>query len=334
MAPPGTTAVVTRPSSAAAFDGSPVDAAAASDPCGPGPCWIDLRAPAAAELDEIATRFDLHELAVEDAKDAHQRPKLERYDDWVVIVARPASYDDASETITIGELLIAAGPEFVVTVRHEGGRAIDAPHSRTHDEHEIEPGAVGRVVHQILDEVVDGYLPIAAELNVDIRQIEADVFTADGGFPTARIYRLKRQVLDLQRNVEPLLGPLDELASGRVDPLADDDTQEYFRDVADHTRRLISDLQHQSDLLSDVLQANLAQLSIKQNEDMRRMSAWAAIFLVPSLLAAIWGMNFEQMPELGHRLGYPAALLAMASVSAILWLQFRRAGWLGGRRPS
>lgn len=288
--------------------------------------WVDLCEPDAAALDDIARRFGLHELAVEDARERHQRPKLERYGDTLLIVAKPAVYHDGSETIDIGELLMFVGDDFVVSVRHGVAvHAIEGPGDR---------GSVGGIevpatVHGLLDQVVDGYLPIAAELGIDIRQIEADVFAPDAPYPTARIYLLKRQLLDLQRHVVPLLGPLEDLSRTAVSPLGADGYQEYFRDIADHTRRLISDLDRHGALLSDVLQANLAQLSVAQNEDMRRMSAWAAIFLVPSLLAGIWGMNFRNMPELDFWLGYPLALLFMVAVSTGLWIQFRRIGWLG-----
>ena len=309
-------------------------------------CWVDVCDPTGSELDSLAARFGLHELAVEDARHAHQRPKLERYGDTLLIVAKPAEYDDPSETIRIGELLIFVGRDFVISVRH--GVATRVVQHAPGGDQQIDNVDSPAIVHKLLDEVVDGYLPIAQGLSVDIQEIEADVFSVDHTNPAARIYRLKRQVLDLIRNVEPLVGPLDDIVHGQVfigngagagdagDAGADtrhqrEDQDEYFRDIADHTRRLLSELQRDSALLSDILQANLAQVSVAQNDEMRRMSAWAAIFLVPSLLAGIWGMNFENMPESGWLFGYPMALGVMVAVSFGLWLQFRRIGWLGPR---
>lgn len=288
-------------------------------------CWIDVCNPSPGELGAIAERFGLHELAVEDAEKAHQRPKLEHYGDTLLMVAKPAVYDDASELILIGELLVFCGPDFVVSVRH--GVATDVVRSAREGEHTIDRSERMDILHRMLDEVVDGYLPISAGLATDIHEIEADVFSEDRTNPTARIYRLKRQVLDLIRNVEPLVSPLDQL----VAEARDDRQRDYFRDVADHARRLIAELTQNSALLSDVLQANLAQVSISRNEDMRRISAWAAIFLLPSLMAGIWGMNFESMPELGWELGYPIALGSMVLAAGGLWLVFWSSGWVGSR---
>lgn len=302
---------------------------AETDDADDGYCWIDLTADALDDLDELAQRFGLHELAVEDARHAHQRPKLERYGDTTLVVAKPAIYDDASESIRIGELLVVTGPSFLVSVRH--GIAVDVLAPISPDgasDHAECPHASGRpleMLYRLLDEVVDGYQPIMDGLQVDIEEIEEDVFSLARSNPAPRIYALKRHVLEMMRNVEPLVGPVEELAAAA----GDGELDEYFRDVVDHLRRLVEQLHTVNDVLSDALQANLAQVSVAQNEDMRRMSAWAAIFLVPTLLAGVWGMNFDHMPESGWRYGYPAALLVMTGTSAALWWQFRRIGWLG-----
>lgn len=295
--------------------------------------WIDLIDPAPEQLTPQALGLDLHPLVLEDLQHPHQRPKLEQYENMTVIVAKPASYDDASERIQIGELFLVVGDGYLISVRHGpaaqqiSGIGVDGGTRR------ISPVSQCQVVHDLLDQTVDHYLSIARELSVDISQIEADVFSVEFNNPSRRIYRLKRQVLDLIRNVEPLLDPLDQLTtSSTLGCLSLADQADYFRDVADHTRRLVSELRRDSSLLSDILQANLSQMSVAQNDEMRRMSAWAAIFLVPTLLAGIWGMNFAAMPELEWRYGYPAALLTMLSVSIGLWLNFRRLGWLGGRQ--
>ncbi len=295
-------------------------------------CWVDVCDPEPGQLRSLAERFGLHELAVEDAEKAHQRPKLERYGNTLLLVAKPAVYDDRSETIAIGELLIFIGADFLVSVRH--GVAREVVRSADDGERQLANHEKMAVVHRLLDEVVDSYLPVASGLANDIREIEADVFSDERTNPTARIYRLKRQVLELLRNVEPLINPLDSLGSNSLQPQDREiwqphDQDEYFRDVADHVRRRVAELNQSSALLSDVLQANLAQVSVAQNQDMRRISAWAAIFLVPSLLAAMWGMNFDTMPELSWQWGYPVALGSMLLSAVGLWFWFWHSGWVG-----
>ncbi len=300
-------------------------------------CWIDLTGEVVRDLDEVAGRFRLHELAVEDAHHAHQRPKLERYGETLVVVAKPAEYDDAAESIDIGELLVAVGPSFVVSVRHGVARSLLDGGDEDHVEHDLGDRHPLEVLYRLLDAVVDGYQPIIDGLQIDIAEIEHDVFSVERSNPTARIYALKRHVLEMLRNVEPLVGPLATLAEASDAsevPTEDDELDDYFRDVYDHARRLVAQLETINDVLSDALQANLAQVSVAQNDDMRRMSAWAAVFLVPTLLAGIWGMNFDRMPELDWRFGYPLALGAMGLASLALWWQFRRIGWLGPARRS
>ena len=310
------------------------DEAPATDHHGDG-CWIDLAEAAIDDLDEIAERFELHELAVEDAQHAHQRPKLERYGDTIVVVAKPAVYDDEQEAIDVGELLVVVGPSFVVSVRHGVGHDVLR---RSGDDDHVERSLDGRppvrVLHQLLDAVVDDYQPVLEGLQTDIHEIEDDVFSVERSNPAPRIYSLKRHVLDMLRNLEPLMAPLDELAHGTDLDGHDEELDEYFRDVADHLRRLVGRLDTINSVLSDVLQAHLAQVSMTQNDDMRRMSAWAAIFLLPTLLAGLWGMNFEHMPELDWTFGYPLALVVMVGASGFLWWRFRCSGWLGRPRPT
>ena len=304
-------------------------------------CWIDLVDPTRARVEEIGARFGLHELAIEDAESAHQRPKLEWFGDTMVVVAKPAVYDDERETILLGEVLLAMGPDFVVSVRH--GVAGMLPGDWPADRSSADPGRPPEepldehepidVVYDMLDAVVDGYQPIIDALAVDIVEIEGDVFSIERTNPAPRIYALKRQVLEMLHNVQPLIDPLDALTAGPGHH-GDERLDEYFRDVADHVRRLTTQLHTVNNTLSDVLQANLAQVSVSQNDDMRTMSAWAAIFLVPSLLAGVWGMNFDDMPELDWRFGYPIALATMVLTSVALWWQFRRTGWLGPPRSN
>lgn len=304
-------------------------------------CWVDLSEDAISDVSELTERFGLHELAAEDALHAHQRPKLEWYDDTLVLVAKPAFYDDDAEAIRIGELFVALGDGFIVTVRHGAAHRIGGRSAATHQESALASRRPVDVLYELLDEVVDGYQPIIRGLQIDIEEIEAEVFSVERTNSAPRIYALKRQVLDMLRNVEPLIGPLERLASptadlGRItrDRGDAEAMDEYFRDVADHVRRLVAQLHTVNDVLSDALQANLAQVSVSQNDDMRTMSAWAAIFLVPTLLAGVWGMNFDSMPELDWRYGYPVALAVMVLASTALWWQFRRSGWLGTPRRS
>ena len=299
-------------------------------------CWVDLSEEAISDVAELVERFGLHELAAEDALHAHQRPKLEQYDDTLVLVAKPAFYDDEAEAIRIGELFVAIREGFIVTVRHGDAHRIGGRATIRHQESPLEQRRPVDVLYELLDEIVDGYQPIIRALQIDIEEIEQEVFSVERTNSAPRIYALKRHVLEMLRNVEPLIGPLERLASPTGDlalvtrDRSDaDDLDEYFRDVADHVRRLVTQLHTVNDVLSDALQANLAQVSVSQNDDMRTMSAWAAIFLVPTLLAGVWGMNFDSMPELDYRYGYPLAIGIMILASFALWWQFRRSGWLG-----
>lgn len=299
-------------------------------------CWVDLSDEAISDVSELTDRFGLHELAAEDALHAHQRPKLERYDDTLVLVAKPAFYDDEAEAIRIGELFVAIGDGFIVTVRHGDAHRIGGRTVAKHQESQLADRRPVDVLYELLDEIVDGYQPIIRGLQIDIEEIEQEVFSVERTNSAPRIYALKRHVLEMLRNVEPLIGPLERLSlpTGDLAFLTRDRTDaeeldEYFRDVADHVRRLVAQLHTVNDVLSDALQANLAQVSVSQNDDMRTMSAWAAIFLVPTLLAGVWGMNFDSMPELDWRYGYPLAIGIMILASLALWWQFRRSGWLG-----
>jgi magnesium transporter len=289
--------------------------------------WIGLHEPSTGEFDEVAEEFELHPLAIEDAVTAHQRSKLERYGDCLFLVFKTARYDDERETIEFSELQLFAGKGFVITVRHGQASAL-APVRR---ELEAQPDrlALGpiAVVHAILDRVVDDYVPVLDGLDQDIEEIEAQVFSADRKNPAERIYKLKRQVLDLYRNVEPLIEPLERLQAGRHD-FGAIDLGPYFRDVYDHLQREVARIAIQRELLSEVLDVNLAHISVQQNDDMRRISGWAAIALVPTMLAGLWGMNFVHMPELDEWWGYPVALTIMAGSSYLLFRWFRSRHWI------
>lgn len=296
--------------------------------CGPGDfVWVGLVEPTEAEFETVAREFDLHELAVEDAVKAHQRPKLERYGETLLIVVKTARYIDPREVIEVGELLVFVNPDFIVTVRHGEGD-LGPVRERLDSRPDLVEHGVGMVLYAILDHVVDGYEVAAEGVDVDVQEVERQVFSEDRENPAERIYKLEREVLDFQGAVAPLALITDEFARGRYPLLSGNGLEEYFRDVQDHLRRVGGRIAAFRELLNSALHANLTQVSVRQNEDMRKISAWVAIIAVPTAIAAIYGMNFEEMPELRWRFGYPAVLLVILLVCLFLYRRFKRAGWL------
>jgi magnesium transporter len=288
--------------------------------------WLGVHEPSAEEFKEIASEFDLHELAVEDAVNAHQRPKVELYGDTMLVVVKTARYVDSEEVIEVGELLLFVHPRFIVTVRHGEGE-LSAVRTRIERRPDLLRHGVGMVLYSILDHVVDGYEDAAQGIDVDIQQVERQVFSDDAANPVERIYKLEREVLDFNTAVAPLSGAVDEIARGHFE-VVPDELHEYFRDVHDHLRRVGGRIAGFRELLGSALHANLTQVSVRQNEDMRKISAWVAIIAVPTMVAGIYGMNFDHMPELHWRFGYPAVLVLIAAICALLYRRFRRAGWL------
>jgi magnesium transporter len=289
--------------------------------------WIGLHEPTADEFDAVRREFDLHELAVEDAINAHQRPKLEVYDDMVFVVYKTAGYDEATETVEIGEVQMFVGADYIIVVRH--GEASALQPARRWLEHRPElmrygPAAVG---YAIADRIVDDYAPVMEGLENDIREVELEVFEEHAENPVERIYKLKREVLELHRATAPMVAPLGLVVAGRY-PFVPDDLLEYYRDVQDHLLRVVEQIATFRDLLTSVLEANLTRVSVRQNEDMRKISAWVAIAAVPTLVGGIYGMNFENMPELGATYAYPIVLGVIAAACLTLYLFFRRSGWL------
>jgi magnesium transporter len=289
--------------------------------------WIGLLEPDDDEFSAVIDEFELHPLAVEDAIQAHQRPKLEIYGDMLFVVVKTARYDDAAEAVEFAELQIFAGDGFVITVRHgQASPLAKVRHELERDQARCQLGPLA-VVHAILDQVVDDYTPVLDGLDNDVVESEAEVFGTDYRNPAPRIYKLKRQVLFLYRSVEPLLDALAALRSGRH-PLAGVDLEHYFRDVEDHLQKAVSRVETQREMLSDALNVNLAQISVQQNEDMRRIAGWAAMAAVPTMFAGIWGMNFRFMPELDERWGYPAALALIGLASYVVFTLLRRRDWI------
>jgi magnesium transporter len=289
--------------------------------------WIGLHEPSEEEFDSVAREFNLHELAVEDAIKAQQRPKLEVYGDSLFIVLRPVRYRDAEELIDLGHIMAFVGEGFIVTVRHGDIGRLDGVRRGLEARPELARCGPAAVLHAILDRVVDDYQPVADELDRDIQQIEAQVFSAEEGQPTQRIYKLKSEVLDFHRATAPLAEPLRALAQGRH-PQVPDELHSYFRDVHDHLLRIDEQVNAFREALTSVLQANLAQVTVRQNEDTRRISAWVAIVAVPTAIAGIYGMNFEYMPELKWTFGYPLVLAVILAICTLLYRRFRRSGWL------
>jgi magnesium transporter len=289
--------------------------------------WIGLYEPTEEEFETLRREFHLHPLAVEDAIHAHQRPKLEVYDEMVFMVLKTARYVDPSEVIQLGEVLVFLGEDFVITVRHGEAsslvpvrEALDASPAR------LKHGP-SSALHAILDHVVDGYQPAIEGLDTDIDEVEEQLFSGERVNPAERIYKLQREVLSFRKATAPLVEPIDKLARGHY-MLIHPEVRDYFRDVNDHLIRIRDQLDAMRDLLSSSLQANLAQVGVRQNDDTRKISAWVAIAAVPTAVAGIYGMNFRHMPELRWELGYPGVILLMALFCTFLYFRFRRAGWL------
>jgi magnesium transporter len=299
---------------------------------GAGIAWVGLRDPGEAEFAEVAREFQLHPLAVEDAVHAHQRAKLERYGDTIFCVLRAARYDDAREAVEFGELHVFAGPSFVVTVRHGGPPADLAAVRRGL---EARPDLLRRgtfaVLHAILDKVVDDYAPVVAGLENDIDEIEDQVFQGHAGV-SRRIYQLLREVIAFHRAARPLPEMLEALMA---DARVDQEERRYLRDVHDHAIRIQEQVEGFRSLLENILNVNVAietkglnEASNAQNEEVKRISAWAAILFAPTLVGTVYGMNFRNMPELDWRFGYPFAVGLMLAVSLVLFAVFKRRGWI------
>ncbi|MBT2452252.1 magnesium/cobalt transporter CorA [Streptomyces sp. ISL-43] len=296
--------------------------------------WIGLHEPSQTELAGLAELFGLHPLAVEDAVHAHQRPKIERYDETLFAVLKTVRYVEheeltaTSEVVETGELMAFAGDDFVITIRH-GGRGTLGP---VREALEADPDHLAKgpvtVLHAIADHVVDEYVAVTDAVQNDIDAVETMVFSEHGGRGDAgRIYQLKRELLELRRAVAPLSRPLQQLSTQPI-PVIPPEMRTYFRDVADHLTRATDQIGAYDALLDSILQAHLAQVTVAQNEDMRKITAWAAIVAVPTMVCGVYGMNFDNMPELHWTYGYPFVVGVMAVACFVIHRGFRRNGWL------
>ncbi len=292
-----------------------------------GVAWIGLHKPTSEEFASVAGEFGLHELAVEDAIQAHQRPKLERYGETLFVVLRAARYLDRPETVEFGEVHVFVGEDFVVTVRH--GEAPDVREVRRRMEGDADLLRRGpeAILYAILDRVVDDYAPVVAGLENDIDEIETQVFSGNAGV-SRRTYELSREVIEFQRAVKPLPGMLTALMAGFEKYGVDPELQRYLRDVQDHAIQVTERVAGFREILQNILSVNLTLVGLQQNDEVKKVSAWAAILFAPTLIGTIYGMNFDHMPELHWALGYPFALLLMVAVCLVLYLVFKRRGWL------
>jgi magnesium transporter len=296
--------------------------------------WIGLYRPSEEQLMSLAQQFGLHELAIEDAIVAHQRPKLERYGDTLFVVLRPARYLDDAEEVDFGELHVFVGPDFVATVRHSEAPDLSLVRQRM----ELDPELLARgpeaVLYAIFDAVVDGYAPVVAGLQNDIDEIESEVFRGEASV-SRRIYELSQEVVEFQRATRPLMRLLDALVAGFDKYGIDEELRRYLRDVTDHATTVVERVDSFRQMLQDILTVNATLVTQAQNEEMKaqneevkKISAWAAILFAPTLIGTVYGMNFKRMPELHWYYGYPFALALMLAVCAGLYVVFKHRGWL------
>ncbi|MFT4009993.1 MAG: magnesium and cobalt transport protein CorA [Nocardioidaceae bacterium] len=289
--------------------------------------WIGLFDPDTGEMDRVAAAFKLHPLAVEDSVHAHQRPKVERFGETMFVVLKTLWYVDAHDAVETGQIMLFAGPDFVISVRH--GEGAELHHARIDLEHR--EGVLGHgpaaVVYAVLDRVVDEYEAVAAHVQNDVDEVEEAVFSPIPLRDSRRIYILKRELAEMHRAIAPLREYLRGFADGSID-LVPAEALPWFRDVYDHVLRVNEVVDSLDNVLGAAFQAFLARVSVQQNEDMRKISAWAAIAAVSTLVAGVYGMNFHNMPELHWHLGYYFSLALMAGLSFTLWRLFKRSGWL------
>ncbi len=306
-----------------------------------GMAWIGLYRPGAEELTSLAGEFDLHELAVEDAIQAHQRPKLERYGSTLFVVLRAARYLDDVEEVEFGELHIFLGQDFIITVRHAESPDLAVVRHRLEGDTDLLALGTEAVLYAILDAVVDGYFPVVHGIEHDVDEIENQVFSGDPAV-SRRIYELSREVVDFKRAAQPLTAVLVALSAGFDKYEVDDELRRSLRDVADHLTEVNEQIDSLRLSLRDILQVNsilvaqrqneemtaLSRTSNAQNDEVKKISAWAAIGFAPTTIASIYGMNFSNMPELHWYFGYPFAIALMIAVALQLYVVFKKRGWL------
>ena len=288
--------------------------------------WVALKDPEPEELEQMRIEFGLHELAVEDARHGHQRPKIEEYGDSLFAVLKTIEMVDGQ--LRIGEFDIFVGSNYLLSVRNRCQQDFTNVRARAeHEPHLLKHGS-GFVLYALLDAVVDRYFPVIDELESELEEVEEHIFTRGSARSNIeRLYELKRLIMEMRHAVTPLMEAVGKLFGGRVPPLCVG-TQEYFRDVYDHLYRIHTTIDGIRDMIVTAMQVNLASIAIDENEVNKRLAAWAAIFAVATAFAGIWGMNFKHMPELDWEFGYPVALASMFGVCGYLYYKFRKANWL------
>jgi len=290
--------------------------------------WVGLHDPSLELLQQIQKEFGLHDLAVEDAQAAHQRPKFEQYGDSVFVVLRPAILASDQERIELGETHLFLGPRYIVSIRHGDTPGYAAVRTRCESNPALLAKGPGFVLYAVMDFIVDHYFPVLDTLGDQLESLEDEIFSETFDRKTVqRIYDLKRNLVEVKRAVSPLVDVCNRLV--RFDmPLIPEDTRPYFRDVYDHAIRINEHVDTLRELLTGALEAHLSLTAVAQNDAMKKLAGWAAIIGVPTMVAGVYGMNFKFMPELEWRYGYPAVMAGMAAVCGFLYYRFKRSGWL------
>jgi magnesium transporter len=294
--------------------------------------WVALLEPTPQELDEMAEEFGLHELAVEDARHGHQRPKVEEYGDSLFAVLHPVELEkdaDGNDRMSVGEVDLFVGPNYILSVRHRTKLGFAAVRARTEREPDLLKHGSGFVFYALIDNVVDRYFPVLDELETRLEQAEQRMFAAGVASRTQieNLYDLKSMLMTLKHAVTPLMEAVGKLYGGRVPHLCQG-TQEYFRDVYDHLARINAAIDSSREMLTTAIQVNLALIGISDNEVTKRLAAWGALITVPTLVVGIYGMNFEHMPELHWAYGYPFAIAIIVAIDLFLFWRFRKARWV------
>ncbi|MFY7066338.1 magnesium and cobalt transport protein CorA [Nocardiopsis changdeensis] len=288
--------------------------------------WIGLHEPTAEEFTLIQEELDLHPLAVEDALEAHERPKIEHYGETSFVVVKTLSYDERAFDVEAGEIMLFVGTDFIVSVQHGPAGPLDGVRERLEKDPDFLRLGPPAVLHGFIDDIVDHYGVIGHKVETDIIALEQEVFRPRGEDVTEEIYRLKREVLEFRRAEGPLIPVLQEIVKGRMTQFSS--TREHFRDVLDHLLRVDDLVDAHNELLTSALTAHLALLGKEQNEDVRKISSWAAVIAVPTMIAGFYGMNFDSMPELHWDYGYPLMMAVMVLISVLIYHRLRRNRWL------
>ena len=310
-----------------ALDGSTISELIASARADGGFLWVGVTEPSTAEFEKLATDFEFHPLAIEDAVMAKQRAKLEMYEGMTFIVLRTTFYEERASQVTTGEILAFIGEHYIVVVRHGEGSPLTGVRNRLEQQPHLLAHGPYAVLHAIVDSVIDGYIAITGELEKDVIEVEQSVFNDRKAYNSEKIYFLKRELLEFSHAIYPLLVPLQRLAVDFND-IVPDELAPFFRDTLDHLHSAIDIANGLDNLLTSALSADLAHVQVQQNEDMRKITSWVALAATPTMLAGIYGMNFDHMPELRWTFGYPLVMGVMALVTGTLYYKFKKSGWL------